>query len=530
VRNRLHKQKIKLATLLAALVTASVVSTLIVLLISSYHSQKESLVHTSLSLNYSKSKNLSSTIDSLFKNMRSSLENTANYLGTGEERSAEDIQLQLEILQSTSRYFNSLSWVDETGVVQNIAPISVGLKGQTVNSGPTNEALNSRKPSLSPPYYAASGRLIVLMSHPIYDKNGKYRGIIGGSIYLQEKNILNEIVGNNEIDSIGSYFYVIGPKGDLLFHPDKHRLGEVVSANPIVSKLAQGKSGMEIIENTKGVPMLAAYTIVPEIGWGVVQQTPVSSVNVMLMDHTKKLILYTLAPFIMLLLFSVFIARKLASPFMNLANLVNRLSTGETISIPKKHSHWNREVDLLTKSVIIAIQTVQKNTHLLKRDAYNDQLTGLANRRSLDETLQSWSKDNRTYSIIVLDIDHFKSVNDTYGHQAGDEVLKHLGVIVSGKVRSEDRCFRFGGEEFVVLLPNTTASEAFIIAEDIRAAVEHTISPIGKAITISLGIAEFPVHAESHEELFRAADRALYESKTSGRNRTTCISDKIDSH
>lgn len=126
------------------------------------------------------------------------------------------------------------------------------------------------------------------MSQPIYDKNGNYKGIIGGSIYLQEKNILNEIVGNNEIDSIGSYYYVIGPKGDLLFHPDKQRLGEVVSANPIVSKLAKGKSGMEIIENTKGFPCWYAYTTVPEIGWGVVQQTPVSSVNVMLMDHTKS--------------------------------------------------------------------------------------------------------------------------------------------------------------------------------------------------------------------------------------------------
>ncbi|MFJ8246925.1 diguanylate cyclase [Peribacillus asahii] len=519
----LYNQKFKLTTLLTSLVSVSVIFTILILLFASYQSEKGSLVKTYLSLNDSKSDKISKSVNSLFQSMRVSLKETANFLKENEGITDEDIQEQLELLRKNSRYFNSLSWIDEKGVVRNIAPISVGLKGH-IMTGVTKEVLNLKKPTLTTPYIAPSGRLIVLMSEPFYDSHGKYRGIIGGTIYLQEKNVLNEILGNDIIDDTGSYYYVVGPDGKLLFHPDINRIGDDVSANPLVMKLLQGESGTQLVTNTKDIRMLAAYNVIPETGWGVIQQTPVSYVQELLKKHVQKLILYILPPFLILLFLSILVARMLAKPFIYLADLINQLGSGEQVLTPKTQSHWNREADLLTKSVCITIESVQKNNNKLTHAAMTDTLTELPNRRKLNEVMAIWANDRQLFSLIAIDIDYFKSVNDTYGHQAGDEVLKYLAKTVQSVVRKTDMFFRYGGEEFVLLLPNTKASETYDIAEIIRMTIENEISPVGRPITISLGISEFPLHSNSLDELFKYADEALYQSKLEGRNRTTICS------
>lgn len=521
MKNLYLKGKVKLSTLLTGLVSLSIVFTTIILLFSSYQSEKESLINTYLSLNYSKSTKISRSVDSLFKSMRKSLENTANFLAQKEGMTDKDIQEQLEVLRMNSQYFNSLSWIDETGYIRNIAPISVGLKGQTISNDETRRAIDLKKPFLSPPYTGPTGRLVVVMSQPFYDKNGTYKGIIGGTIYLQERNVLNEIMGNDIIEDNGSYYYVVGPKGNLIFHPEVKRLGESVESNLIVQKIMKGESGSGQITNTQGVAMLAAASFIPETGWGVIQQTPVLFVNELLHEHIQKLVLYTFPPFVIILIVSIFIAQRLARPFHQLANLVNQLGSGNEVVLTETQSHWNREADLLLRSVMMASEVVQKNQVDLKQAAITDPLTGIPNRRLLDEITENWSQHGRTFTLIGIDIDHFKQVNDTYGHQAGDEVLKFLVYIIQSKTRRTDLFFRYGGEEFILLLPDTIALEAYTIVEKIRTTVETTNSPIGKPITISIGMAEFPLHSNSLNKLFGLADKALYQSKSDGRNRTT---------
>ncbi len=513
-------RKYKLTTLLTSLVSGSVIFTIIILLIASYHSENRSLTNTYLSLNHSKSEKISQSVDSLFISMRLSLVETTKFLSEHSEMSDEDIQKQLELLRNNSRYFNSLSWIDETGVIRNIAPFSVGLKGEKV-TGITREVLDMKTSTLTRPYIAPSGRLIVLMSEPYFDSDGIYRGIIGGSIYLQEKNVLNEILGNDIISEDGSYYFVVGPQGKLLFHPDPGRIGEDVIANPMVRKLIQGHSGVERVTNTQGISMLAAYNTIPETGWGVVQQTPVSYINSLLANHTKQLIIYVLPPFLLLLFLSVMIARKLAKPFHYLANLVSQLGSDKAILVPEAKSHWNIEADLLTKSVLIAIETVQKNSTKLTEEAMTDPLTKLPNIRKFQEVLERFKNEEKSFSLVVLDIDHFKAVNDNFGHKAGDEVLKHLAKTVSSLIRDSDVFFRYGGEEFVLLLPDIISSEAYEIAERIRIKVSKRNTPIGKPITISLGIADYPHATNSLNDLFSFADKALYKSKNDGRNKTT---------
>jgi two-component system cell cycle response regulator len=166
----------------------------------------------------------------------------------------------------------------------------------------------------------------------------------------------------------------------------------------------------------------------------------------------------------------------------------------------------------------------------LERLSVTDELTGLANRRrlmaELERELRRSGRHGRSFSILMLDVDRFKHFNDTYGHPAGDAVLKRLATTLRECVRDVDTVARYGGEEFMVILPETPAAEAARVAERIRASAEtDRFTPDGGSValnvTVSIGYAWFPENAKTPEALIEAADQALYRSKESGRNRVT---------
>ncbi|RJQ55791.1 MAG: sensor domain-containing diguanylate cyclase [Nitrospiraceae bacterium] len=155
-----------------------------------------------------------------------------------------------------------------------------------------------------------------------------------------------------------------------------------------------------------------------------------------------------------------------------------------------------------------------------------DGLTGIYNRRFLDEKLNEEFNRHKRYggvfSVVMLDIDHFKSINDTYGHQCGDFILKSLSSRTSSLIRNVDFMVRYGGEEFCCLLPETKMHDALKVAERFRVAIEQQENNYdGKIIkvTISLGVAEFRKEMESAYMMFKKADEALYRAKREGRNR-----------
>lgn len=160
-----------------------------------------------------------------------------------------------------------------------------------------------------------------------------------------------------------------------------------------------------------------------------------------------------------------------------------------------------------------------------------DSLTGCYNRRAFDDRLDSEvtvaMNVGRTVSLIMLDADHFKRINDTHGHDAGDSVLRFLGDVLRDVVGSAGVVARFGGEEFMAILPGVEAESAAALADKLRERVEGaTVPSVSERITASFGVAAFPLHASSPEELVRVADSALYEAKDSGRNRV-CVSRRI---
>nr|MBP7685127.1 sensor domain-containing diguanylate cyclase [Deltaproteobacteria bacterium] len=161
----------------------------------------------------------------------------------------------------------------------------------------------------------------------------------------------------------------------------------------------------------------------------------------------------------------------------------------------------------------------------LEEMATTDGLTGCLNKRAfldeLDRRVRSAERFGRKLSLIVTDIDHFKSVNDTYGHATGDVVIRELGQILMRVKRETDLVARFGGEEFCVLCEETDTDGAILLAERVREELGETVfqTENGKLqVRASLGVATFPTHAKSPEGLFDITDKALYAAKHGGRN------------
>jgi diguanylate cyclase (GGDEF)-like protein len=159
--------------------------------------------------------------------------------------------------------------------------------------------------------------------------------------------------------------------------------------------------------------------------------------------------------------------------------------------------------------------------------AMKDMLTGLANRRAIGDQLQSTvaraQRQGQYLSVLMLDIDHFKRVNDNYGHQAGDVVLRAVAQALQSRLRAQDQIGRFGGEEFLAILPDTSLEGALVLAEALRAAVEATPTQWGAhriSTTISIGVRGGAITgADTADSLVAAADAALYRAKQGGRNR-----------
>jgi diguanylate cyclase len=196
--------------------------------------------------------------------------------------------------------------------------------------------------------------------------------------------------------------------------------------------------------------------------------------------------------------------------------------------------------DLLNLKLTQSAQTIGKlkaNLEDIRRDAMTDGLTGIANRKLLDASLREAGikavEDGQPLTLLMLDIDHFKKFNDTWGHQTGDEVLKLVAHTLKETVKGQDLVARYSGEEFVIVLPGTSLDDAIVVGDNIRRAFERrrivrkgSSDQIG-GITLSVGAASYE-YGEPMANLVQRADAALYRAKRDGRNRV--VADRPEMH
>ncbi len=186
---------------------------------------------------------------------------------------------------------------------------------------------------------------------------------------------------------------------------------------------------------------------------------------------------------------------------------------------PLIERRW-RQLHSQTISMRRELDQLRVQNRTLRRLIFTDPLTGLCNRIALEKALLPKWASFEEGAVIVLDLDRFKTVNDTYGHEMGDRILARFGELIRMNIREEDFAVRYGGEEFVVLACGVMSRDAAVIAERIRRATERFIFPAGIRMTVSIGLAAGSPPA--WKELFPKADESLYAAKSAGRNRVIC--------
>ncbi|MHB0966971.1 MAG: GGDEF domain-containing protein, partial [Bellilinea sp.] len=181
---------------------------------------------------------------------------------------------------------------------------------------------------------------------------------------------------------------------------------------------------------------------------------------------------------------------------------------------------------IIAETISLALTNMDMREKLYEQSV-RDPLTNLYNRRYMEETLDREIRlaehKHTSLGVIMIDIDHFKNFNDNFGHEAGDEVLKNIGWLMQSQARVGNIACRYGGEEFVIILPDSTLSDSWQRMDALRTQIDQlNLSSNGKelsGISISGGLVEFPTNGKTSSQLLQAADQALYRAKAAGRNR-----------
>ncbi|WP_458414760.1 diguanylate cyclase [Schinkia sp. CFF1] len=511
-------QGVKLKFAISILVIFAVCCTTAINWYLSNQALKNTLTDNFLENNYRYAKKISVSTNDLLTDMQQNMSTLAKIIGH-QPFTQNDLD---NWKAGNSSYYNSLFTTDENGVVQLMSPMAIpnnkgGVRpGTKITSKLMEQAIKNKKPFISDPYLAQTGNLVVLISYPIFDDNGNYKGVVDGTIYLQSDNSLKKILNQDEFLDESSIF-VVDRTGRIIYHPDPSRINESLANHPLVKNVLQGKSGSAQIISTKGNEYFTGYAYVENTGWGIIAQTPTSVIEKPVRNLTIKTIVRSLPLLILILLLAWLFTNPISKPINRLARY-----SAEAI-LPENESKSIQRLEM--KSYIYEVRQlykhIQNHFQLLTNQIQQDGLTGLANRRAFDIEIEKWVRQKIPFTLIMLDIDRFKKVNDVHGHLVGDDVLRFLAKMLHDVTREEDLCYRYGGEEFAFLLKGKNEEEAFALAERLRIKIAETPSPTGAPITISLGISSFQKKDLDPAMVIKRTDSALYQSKNEGRNKTT---------
>ncbi len=353
-------------------------------------------------------------------------------------------------------------------------------------------AVKKRKTTTSDIYLdMETNSLAISVSSPVYTRDGSLRGVLSADLLL---NTLEEKLKNIHIGGMG-YAVLIDSHGTALVHPDKTLTGKNLLENPelkdvikIILEKRQGK-----VDYNTGYDKLAVFTPIPSSGWilGIVLNKSEIYSDLKLLALKFSLI------FLVSLIVVFFTTKYFAVKLTYFMFLLEQTVESRTSELQKKIS----EVEYLSLT---------------------DPLTGISNRRKIESVLKSeidrTARTGNSLSVIMIDIDHFKQFNDTYGHGTGDRILKEFAEVVSSSLRIIDNAGRIGGEEFLVVCPETNITGAFLVAEKLRIAVESMKIDSVQQITASFGCASL-IPGENFDNLISRSDKALYRAKENGRNR-----------
>lgn len=511
----MFSRKLHLRTLMLMLSVGGILITSILLLSALTVFQKGNIEDRLLDSNLAYARKLADTTDRYLVTAQRELAYSAGQIKTLNDKA--HLQSEVERLRMQSGFFNSVVIVNSDAIIAATSPESLNLVGVKLRSTASVQAIQEKKSFISEPFISASGNYVVFISQPLFSHSGDYIGYIGGTIYLQKESMLSDILSMHFYEK-GTDVSVINGDGKVIYNRDPKQIGTEFSLiSDYQDRIFSANSG-NFYGSSNGKGSLVGYARLKQADWKIIISGASEGVSRILLETVVNAFWFTLAIIVLTITAVTIFATRISTPLEKLADCTRAEGDEPTLKKLANIKVWYREAERLKDALSLHLQIMSRRVSALSDETMRDPLTKLYNRKGFSSSLKQYRQYDK-HSVIAIDIDHFKKINDTYGHDGGDAVL----VAFSEKLRelclSGHVVCRFGGEEFVVLLPYTELSDAAAVAEHIREGIEHALFPHADKVTVSLGVAGF---SDNHNDVYavlRKADLALYEAKRTGRNK-----------
>ena len=417
--------------------------------------------------------------------------------------------------------------------------VATSFEGETALTLPQGwlQMAETHKSVIGSPFFDQTHKTgVMVVAEPIVAAQDRFLGVLAAKLNFRG---IGKILRNYALDQTDE-LYLMTQEGTLL-----------VSSQPITSGFMQTnlrKSTSALLYAREAVPLdykshkgdevVGTLKKVPQLDWGVVAEKDRAKAYAEISELHNLTVALVAGLLLIIGLTAYLLGLIIVRPLNRLTSGADRvaagdldfdlpvLSGGELGYLTQVFNHMVRRLRQGREELAAINEALREKNRELHEISITDSLTTLYNRKHLAETLATEvarSKRNKHhFALLMIDIDHFKQYNDTYGHLAGDDVLRKMAAIFKDSIRSCDYAARYGGEEFLVMLPETGEDGAMHAAERIRTQVEREVFAEGDhavSITVSIGVSTFPRNGEDPKSLISSADDALYEAKEKGRNR-----------
>ncbi|MBJ7405251.1 MAG: GGDEF domain-containing protein [Bradyrhizobium sp.] len=463
-------------------------------------------------------------------------------------------------LENLQRSFSEFAWIGFADANGNVVADTGGLlQGRSVAARPwfrqglekvavddVHEAVLLS--SLLPQRANKEPYRFVDIAVPVRDTNGNLLGVLGGHLNWDWASTLIKDVADND-GNADATLSILSKGGMVLLGPQRETIR--YGGDELAGIVKAGAGTFREIEN--GEQMLTAFHVgrghrdYQGLNWIVTASRPASVAFKAAMSSAWAILAIGAATALIALSLAALVSRRIAAPIIAITQEADRIGrahgftmlarqsgSAEVVQLSRALRSLLRRIGLAEERTKEAELRATENAMQLQEDmlklrqlADTDFMTGLMNRRSFltvaDDAVAYCRRYKRNMATLMIDIDHFKKINDTHGHAAGDDAIKRVAEIVSQSIRTTDKAARFGGEEFVVLLREIDQETAVLLADRIRTSIESATVRHGDIvipITVSVGLALFDESDRDVQDVIERADQGLYVAKKTGRNRT----------
>lgn len=486
---------------------------------AAYRVQQGLLFEQSVRVNQAYAERLAHASDDFLRSSAAVLKSAALDLTAG-QLDAAVIREEFKQVMEVTKAFDALVLVDVSGSVLAASPGAV-FRNVALPLWP--EMFQGKavpEPMVASAFQAGEGRWMTMVATPVFAPDGAYAGFIGGGMYLQSRSALQESLDKLSYEE-GTYFRIVDGSQTIIYHPEQSQIGSTAQDVATVTQQPQitGRQSLPEPDEINPDQELVSLAAIPAAGWLVIAQRPTERVFANTSELLLRTLLLSLPVFALSLLAIWYLSGLIASPLRQLATAAANLDNHADFRRIRFVKGWYVEAALIRQGLMQSFSAIGSRIRKLYQQGATDPLTGTMNRRGLDAALEEMTDAEQSVAVVMIDVDHFKAVNDRFGHAVGDEVLKAIAELIMTQARREDVVARLGGEEFVLVLPETGLEAAGQFAERLRRAVAQTVFETVGSVTVSLGVACYPEHGNDLYEALALADAALYRAKADGRNR-----------